>query len=46
MFRKVSNAFDKYKPLFKEAEITDKFISSIEQVFAVCGPGKYEFIEL
>lgn len=30
MFRKVSNTFDKYMPLFKEAEITDKFIKNIE----------------
>lgn len=39
MFRKVSNTFDKYMPLFKEAEITDKFIKNIEQVFASCGTG-------
>jgi len=33
MFRKVSNAFEKYLPLFREAEITDKFINNIEQVY-------------
>lgn len=33
--QKVSNTFDKYLPLFREAEITDKFIKNIEQVFCV-----------
>lgn len=37
--QKVSNAFEKYQLLFREAEITDKFIKSIEQVFDVCGIG-------
>ena len=37
--QKVSNTFDKYMPLFREAEITDKFIKNIEQVFASCGTG-------
>lgn len=37
--QKVSNTFDKYLPLFREAEITDKFIKNIEQVFFVCGTG-------
>lgn len=36
---KVSNTFDKYLPLFREAEITDKFIKNIEQVFYACGTG-------
>ncbi len=31
----VSNTFDKYLPLFREAEITDKFIKNIEQVLCV-----------
>lgn len=34
---KVSSTFDKYIPLLKEAEITDKFIESIEKVFHACG---------
>lgn len=34
---KVSSTFDKYVPLLKEAEITDKFIESIEKVFNLCG---------
>ncbi len=29
MFRKVSSIFDKYVPLLKEAEITDKFIEKL-----------------
>ena len=37
--KKVSNTFDKYMPLFREAELTDKFIKNIEQVFASCGTG-------
>ena len=37
--QKVSNTFEKYMPLFREAEITDKFIKNIEQVFASCGTG-------
>ena len=37
--QKVSNTFDKYMPLFKEAELTDKFIKNIEQVFVSCGIG-------
>lgn len=34
---KVGSTFDKYVPLLKEAEITDKFIESIEMVFNTCG---------
>lgn len=34
---KVSSTFDKYVPLLKESEITDKFIESIEKVFNICG---------
>lgn len=45
--QKVSSTFDKYVPLLKEAEITDKFI---EKVFIACGTdagvGRYQFIEL
>ena len=37
--QKVSNTFEKYMPLFREAEITDKFIKNIEQVFCACGTG-------
>ena len=37
--QKVSNTFDKYLPLFREAEITDKFIKNIELVFVECGTG-------
>ena len=37
--QKVSNTFEKYMPLFREAEITDKFIKNIEQVFCACGVG-------
>lgn len=37
MFRKVSSAFDKYVLILKEAEITDKFIESIEKAFNACG---------
>lgn len=37
--QKESNTFDKYMPLFKEAEITEKFIKNIEQVFASCNIG-------
>lgn len=36
---KVSNTFEKYLPLFREADITDKFVKNIEEVFAVCGIG-------
>lgn len=35
--QRVSNDFEKYLPLFREAEITDKFINNIEQVFIKCG---------
>lgn len=34
---KVSSTFDKYVPFLKEAEVTDKFIESIEKVFNACG---------
>lgn len=37
--KKVSNAFEKYTPLFKDAEITDKYIVNIERVFTECGTG-------
>lgn len=37
--QKESNTFDKYMPLFKEAEITEKFIKNIEQVFVSCNIG-------
>lgn len=37
--QKVSNMFDKYMPLFREAELTNKFIKNIEQVFIACGTG-------
>ena len=37
--QKVSNTFEKYMPLFREAEITDKFIKNIERVFCACGTG-------
>lgn len=36
---KVSNAFEKYIPLFEEAEVTDIFINNIERVFRKCGIG-------
>lgn len=36
---KVSNTFEKYLPLFREVEITDRFIKNIEQVFVACGRG-------
>lgn len=36
---KVGSTFDKYVSLLKEAEITDKFIESIEMVFNACGTG-------
>ena len=36
---KVGGTFDEYVPLLREAEITDKFIKNIEQVFASCGTG-------
>lgn len=39
MFRKVSSTFEEYLPLFREAEITDKFIKNIEQIFCTCGTG-------
>ena len=34
---KVGSTFDRYVPLLKEAEVTDKFIESIEKVFNACG---------
>ena len=34
---KVSSAFEKYVPLLREAEVTEAFIRSIEQVFDRCG---------
>ena len=37
--QKVSNTFEKYMPLFREAELTDKFIKNIELVFVSCGTG-------
>lgn len=37
--QKVSNTFEKYMPLFREAEIVDKFIKHTEQVFCACGTG-------
>ncbi len=46
IFRKVSNAqekvsndFEKYLPLFKEADVTDTFIYNIQKVFEMCGVG-------
>ena len=35
--KKVSSDFNKYVPLLKEAQVTDKFIVSIEKVFNACG---------
>ena len=37
---KVSNAFEKYLPLFKEAEITEKFIENSGRVFLESGVDK------
>lgn len=37
IFRKVSNAFEKYQPLLKEANATDVFVNNIEKVFKHCG---------
>lgn len=37
--QKESNTFEKYIPLFKEAGITDKFISNIKIVYDKCGVG-------
>lgn len=37
--QKVSNVFEKYLPLFNEAELTEKFIVNIEKVFTECGIG-------
>lgn len=34
---KEGSTFDRYVPLLKEAEITDKFIENIEKVFNACG---------
>lgn len=39
LFRKVSNAFDKYLPLLEEANATDTFINNIEKVYGHCGAG-------
>lgn len=39
IFRKVSNGFEKYLPLFKEEEVTEIFVHNIEQVFIQCGIG-------
>lgn len=36
---KVSNTFEKYIPIFKEAGITDKFISNSKIVYDKCGVG-------
>ena len=33
----IGDAFNKYLPLFKEAEITDKYIKNIKQVYLMCG---------
>lgn len=35
--QKVSNAFEKYQPLLKEANATDVFVNNIEKVFKHCG---------
>lgn len=35
--KKIGSTFDKYIPLLRDAEITDKFIENIEKVFAICG---------
>jgi len=37
--KKVSNAFEKYLPMLREAEITNKYISSIEHVYVLCEEG-------
>jgi len=37
---KVSNTFEKYLPLFKEAEITEKFIENSGRVFLESGVDK------
>lgn len=34
---KIGSTFDKYIPLLRDAEITDKFIENIEKIFAICG---------
>lgn len=34
---KVSNAFEKYLPLLREANVTDIYINNIEKVFDHCG---------
>lgn len=39
IFRKVSNAFEKYSLLFEGKEVTETFMHNIEQVFAHCGMG-------
>ena len=36
---KVSNTFEKYLPLFREKEISHKFVKNIECVFLACGTG-------
>ena len=40
MFRKVSNTFDNYLPLFKEAEITTKFVENMGYIFKEVGVEK------
>lgn len=37
--QKVGNTFEKYMPLLREAELTDRFIKNIQQVFDTCGIG-------
>ncbi len=37
---KVSNAFEQYIPLFRNAEITDKYIANIKVVYEKCGLGE------
>ena len=37
--KKVSNGFEEYLPLFKQAEVTDTFIYNIQQVFEKSGIG-------
>lgn len=37
---KVSNAFEEYLPLFRKAEITEKFMKNIKLIFVECGTEK------
>jgi predicted HTH transcriptional regulator len=37
--KEVNNDFEKYLPLFEEAEVSETFINNIEQVYRKCGIG-------